>query len=374
MLHIMDVADTLVDHIKNSYPQDIAIVAYYGSYAQGTATKRSDLDFFFIPATPKGYRASIQFVMQDISFDFWPISWERAERMATYQETNTSIIADSILLYSRSDEDLSRFKKLQQTIIDMPQSQQSFIDKAEEQLRAVYLHLYKLGKAPCEGNITYYRNEAHDVLIQVLSSLALLNRTYLKSGWGKNQSQIMNFALKPARLEEQMDYIMCADSAEGIRDACEHLVESMLSLLIEEKAALTGQSSYPDRMKGFYEEVKGILDKLKTACETGNYPIAYFWSIGAQDEIARFIYNAEHGYWPTSLDSSLNYQQVYLSKGLPDLVSVLDPGNFAPLHEAVLCLESGLEKLLIEEGVTINRYETLEQFKLDLEKSLEDAK
>lgn len=373
MLNVMDVAEMLVDHIKKYYPQDIAIIAYYGSYAQGTATKRSDLDFFFIPATPKGYRASIQFVMQDISFDFWPIGWERAERMATNQETNTSIIADSILLYSRSDEDLARFQSLQQTIIDMPESQQSFLDKAETQLRTVYLHLYKLGKAPFEESITYYRNEAHDVLINVLSSLALLNRTYLKTGWGKNESQILNFALKPPHLKQQMESIMRADSAESIRDACERLVEDMLSLLIKEKTTLVKQPSYPERMKGFYEEMKGILDKLKTACETENYQIAYFWAIGAQDEIARFIYYAEQGYWPTALESSLNYQSYYLGKGLPDLASLLDPCDFAPLHEAVICLESRLVKLLIDEGVNINRYETLEQLKSGLEQSVQDA-
>lgn len=47
MLNVFDVAKTLVNHIEKVYSEDIALVAYYGSYAQGTATKRSDLDFFF---------------------------------------------------------------------------------------------------------------------------------------------------------------------------------------------------------------------------------------------------------------------------------------------------------------------------------------
>src|SRR5690554_3951022 len=100
-------------------PNDIAIIAYYGSYAQGTATKRSDLDFFFIPATPEGYRMSIQFVLHDISFDFWPIDWERAERMASFEDSFTTIIADCQLLYVRSKADYTRIMKLRDQISEM---------------------------------------------------------------------------------------------------------------------------------------------------------------------------------------------------------------------------------------------------------------
>lgn len=374
MLNVMNVADTLVDHIKAHYPQEIAIVAYYGSYAQGTATERSDLDFYFIPASSKGYQASIQFILQDISFDFWPISWERAERMAAYQESKTSIIADSILLYSRSDEDLARFRSLQQTIIDLPKNQELFLDRAEEQLQHAYLHLYKLSKAKLDEDISYYHTSASDVLIHVLSCLALLNRSYIKSGWGKNINQILNFTLKPPLLKEQIDSIMQADTPASIRAACEHLTENMLSLWMKERTALAKTPSYSERMTGFFEEIKGNLDKLKTACEVRDYQIAYFGSMGVQEEIARFMYYAERGYWPTSLEPSLDYQRYYLGAGMPDLVSVLDPHDFAPLHEAVIQLESNLEKYLLNQGVTINRYESLEQLKRSLEQSIEDIK
>ena len=99
MVNVFEVAEAVVEHIKSNYPNDIAVIAYYGSYAQGTATKRSDLDFFFIPATAEAARHSIQFTVNKISFDFWPISWERAERMASFDELNLSIIADCKILY-----------------------------------------------------------------------------------------------------------------------------------------------------------------------------------------------------------------------------------------------------------------------------------
>jgi len=372
LLNVMNVADTLLDHIKAHYSQEIAIVAYYGSYAQGTATKRSDLDLYFIPASSKGYQASIQFVLQDISFDFWPISWERAERMAAYQESKTSIIADSVLLYSRSDEDLARFRSLQQTINDLPKNLELFLDRAEEQLQHAYVHLYKLSKAKLGEDISYFHHAASDVLIHVLSCLALLNRSYIKSGWGKNINQILNFTLKPPLLKEQIDSIMQANTPARIRAACEHLTENVLSLWMTERATLAKPPSYSERMTGFFEEIKGNLDKLKTACEAGDYQIAYFGTLGVQEEIARFMYYAEQGYWPTSLAPNLDYQRFYLAAGMPDLVSMLDSQDFRPLHEAVIQLESNLERFLLAHSVPINRYESLEQLKRSLEQSIEE--
>lgn len=49
MVDYMRMAELFVDHIKREYPDDISIVAYYGSYAQGTQNHNSDFDLFFYP-------------------------------------------------------------------------------------------------------------------------------------------------------------------------------------------------------------------------------------------------------------------------------------------------------------------------------------
>ena len=184
MLNVFQVSETLVNHIRTNYPDDIAIIAYYGSYAQGTASKRSDLDFFFIPATSDGYRASIQFILDDISFDFWPISWERAERMASFEEFQTTIIADCKLLYVRSDEDHDRFMKLRDMIstLQQPENTRRLIEKAESELRDVYVHLYKLSCVDSSENITFFRIEAHGVLTKVLQSSCAVKSNLLAKG------------------------------------------------------------------------------------------------------------------------------------------------------------------------------------------------
>ena len=58
-------------------------------------------------------------MIDGISFDFWPIGWDRAERMSASEDWSTTIIADCELLYVRSEEDLAKFMKLRETISSM---------------------------------------------------------------------------------------------------------------------------------------------------------------------------------------------------------------------------------------------------------------
>ncbi|WP_308638198.1 nucleotidyltransferase domain-containing protein [Paenibacillus silvisoli] len=367
MLNVFEVAQTVVSHIQKHYAEDVALIAYYGSYAQGTATSRSDLDFFFIPATERGYQASIQFVIDDISFDFWPISWERAERMAKFEEQNTTIIADCNLLYVRSEEDRERFLKLREWIAELPQQQGlTFIEKAEAQLRDVYVHLYKMSRL-AEGDFAACRTEAHGVLNKTVYSLALLNRTYMTRGWGKNREQLRQFAVRPVRLEQLAETILSAGSIKEIREACERLTEDMVTLLTEQRPAHKGAPSFPDRAKGFYEEIKGIFDKIITACEKNDYMLASYWAIGVQDEAAAFLYYFECGLWPDRLEIGAAYQSFYHEAGLPDLIPLLNPRDLVPLHDAVVRLDQLLERHLQERGVRMNRFEGVAQFEGFLE-------
>lgn len=368
MINVFEVSDTILEHVRLNYAEEIAVIAYYGSYAQGTATVRSDLDFFFIPMTQKGYEASIQFIVDEISFDFWPISWERAERMASFQDSKTTIIADSKLLYVRSEEDKERFMKLRNTISEhqKPENRMKCIEKAEFELNNVYVHLYKLERA---NDISLCRIEAHDILTDLLQSLALLNQTYFTKGFGKNKEQVINFSLKPDNLEKDMNTILHSDRKEDIVQACQQLLEETTELVLTEKEKIASISFYPDRLKGFYEEFKGSFDKIITACEEKDYDTAFFNTINVQDEIARSLYFAEKGHYPTNLTSHSAYMDGYIRAGFPELIPLLDGNRLTELQAAVERLSMQLERYLRSKGVVINRFHNIEQFEAFLRES-----
>ncbi|MDP2857526.1 MAG: nucleotidyltransferase domain-containing protein, partial [Bacillota bacterium] len=82
MHNVFDVASILVSHAVKSHGQDIAIIAYYGSHATGRASPSSDLDMFYIPDEDKASTLGSQFVLDGLPYDFWPVSWQLAERIA----------------------------------------------------------------------------------------------------------------------------------------------------------------------------------------------------------------------------------------------------------------------------------------------------
>ena len=86
-MDLIKVADLLIDKIKRDYKNDIAIVALCGSYIYGDTHQKSDLDFYFIPKTERGYEMSQCFILEDIGFDFWGMSWERAKSLADRKST-----------------------------------------------------------------------------------------------------------------------------------------------------------------------------------------------------------------------------------------------------------------------------------------------
>jgi hypothetical protein len=244
----------------------------------------------------------------------------------------------------------------------VPENAPKLIEKAESRLRNAYMHLHKLSRAYNSQGTAAWRTEAHGVLTSILQSLALLNRTYFTKGFGKNREQILQMPLRPTLLESHMDTIMRSGMAADVILACELLTADTLELVLAQKEKHAGAHSYPDRMKGFYEEEKGVLDKIITACETNDYDTAFFFAIHAQEEIARFLYFAEKGQWPSELEPCLSYQEIYQRVGLPDLAVLLNPHDLAPLQAAVERLSTLLLAHLTSQGVEINHFHTVEQF------------
>lgn len=104
-----------------------------------------------------------------------------------------------------------------------------------------------------------------------------------------------------------------------------------------------------------------MLNKLLTACEHGHYETAFFATANVQDSLAKMLYTAEKGHWPSELDGG-DYREYYKRYGFPDLVALLNPADFEPLRGAVLHLIDQVERHLQLEGVPLNQFESIAQF------------
>ncbi|MDP5277190.1 nucleotidyltransferase domain-containing protein [Chengkuizengella axinellae] len=367
MLDVFQIADILVEKVKKEYKEDIAVIAYYGSYALGKANEKSDLDFFFIPNNPKGNEASIQFIIDGIGFDFWPISWEYAEKMASFED-RTTIIADSKILYVRSEEDENRFNELKKSIDNMKtgsENRNKLLDQAITELHKSYLFLYKMNKDEVKNSLTLMRVEAFNVVTTVLKSLALLNQTYFTRGWGQNMDQISNLSIKPDLLENWINNIISLQSCEQIKLTSEELVESVQNIIESQQKTTSEHQAFSDVFNGYYEEVKSNFNKIITACEKDDLYTAFFISIQTQTILSYFLGRAEHGVWYSDLSSYQIVDDLYHQFHFPDLIQ--NSNNLRLLKELVIELEDKFSKLLKSSGVKFNVFNNIEEFRSFIE-------
>ncbi len=345
MLNVFDVADVLVEDVKRRFADSIAIVAYYGSYANGTATPRSDLDFFFIPDDLAAFDASLQFIVDGIGFDFWPISWARAERIASFDEPIVSVIADCRVLYSRSPADLARFEGLREKIrsASRPESRDKMLNKAQNLLRDCYLHLHGLGKASAQGDLPKARRSAARLASSAVWCLALANQTYLKKGMGQNAPEVAALRLKPRDLAQLLQAISSSESCAGIVEACESLIERISDLLEREESAASPTAAFADALEGFHEEALGTYNKIWTACERGDRETAFYASLRLQEELESVLEDCEG-------------RGAYEKLGLPSLAEAYDPNDLSSTSRAVSRLEERFRGVLKARGVRLKEF------------------
>jgi hypothetical protein len=106
------ILETIIQKIEKDFSQDISVLVCYGSFVKGTQHKYSDIDFFFIPKTKKGYNLSFQFIINEIGYDLWPISWNRAEEIVMLKDPLQSLFQEGVILYFDTEEDRARYKDL----------------------------------------------------------------------------------------------------------------------------------------------------------------------------------------------------------------------------------------------------------------------
>ena len=93
----------------------IGLLALYGSYLNGTAGERSDIDVYFIPADESARDFARTFLLDGVGYDIYPRSWENLAAIASMENFMTPCLADVQVLYG-TDAARARLTSLQETL------------------------------------------------------------------------------------------------------------------------------------------------------------------------------------------------------------------------------------------------------------------
>jgi predicted nucleotidyltransferase len=284
LIHSSDLLATIVEKIEITYSEDISLFICYGSYVTGSYGAMSDIDFFFVPKTKKGYQLGTQFILNDIGYDLWPVSWERLANISNLEEQIASILMDGKVLFASSEDDLIKLeelkKDLQQNLkneVITGKMSMKYLDRAKSR----YFDLQtRSGNGPLIN--------ALEIAEMLLFAIAILNGTYTRKGLKRIEAEIHGFSTKPAGfLETFRKLIRTKERAE-----VQHLVNELIVETDELwKARFEGhpEASDPANLAGFYEEFKSTYNKLLLACDEKNYENAYYAAFMIDRETASFL-------------------------------------------------------------------------------------
>jgi hypothetical protein len=317
---LFEIADLLVADAVAGCPGEISLIAYYGSHATGTATPKSDLDLFYVPVEGMNPDAARSFVVSGVTFDFWPISWETAERIAdgTHREwaVAPSILANAVPLWSRSEEDVARLAALKDRIAAKDPARET---RAREAL------------AKADGALAEMRTRGWKVVAACLESLSLFHQVTFDGGWARVVEEVERFERRPDGIAETIRTIATSGSVPEILAAAERLVSGTAE-------CVGAAPPDPERLRDGFAEIHEHIGKLEQACAAGDALRASLECRLIGEEVGRFR-----------------------DPALPDLAADFDPDDLDRLAERARELRRRLVDRYAELGVPTNEFATADE-------------
>lgn len=360
MPDVFEIANIFVKHALRAHPGEIALIAYYGSYAKGTASPTSDLDLFYIADAGKARSLSSQFVIDGLPYDFWPISWAFAKSIANADAGRpwavaASLIADAHVLYHRAPEDLARFEGLQARIEALTEQDQRplMVKKALDAYQDVLFRLGQVRMAVQDGDEAGAHWAAQQLVNGAANCLALMNQTYFSKGWGAHLDQLLALPARPADLDTLIRAVLTPESARALPEAADRLARAVRVTLRAAQRDLAAPEAAQAVFKDFYFFVFEYLHKILAAWEEQEALKMRFAAFQLQEEIAQFMNRVDPGFAPRPFNLLGEYHDGYRKAEFPDLLAPAVAGDIDELAERARRLDVMVRAWLTERGVDL---------------------
>ena len=339
------------EKVKKEYADDISLVLLYGSYINGTANPRSDIDCYYIPRTERGYRFAGTFIIDGIGYDIFPMDWERVQNIADLEDSKFPLVGDVKILYSASEEDLDRFQQLQTQmrghLADKKMTQTVARRKAEA--------AHKLYQDMCEPHsLAEIRKMAGQVIMYLADAVVIYNQDYFHFGLKMQFQDLLKLQKEkdiPLRIcEEYLHTVQAKTAEESIRHSYGMLCTVGNYIRLDflpdsDKDNMPGRkrNAVPAAsvlLAGLYEEIRSVFNKVYFCCESGNYILAYLSAVCLQKELDDA--QREYGLKPY------------------DILSFYEWDDLQKISVAARAVEEDLVAFIVNNGGFIKRYASFE--------------
>lgn len=362
MIDVFAIAQIFIDHIRATCPEDVCIVAAYGSYLHGNPSPYSDLDLYYIPEPGKGDHLYRSFVAFGLPFEFWGVSWEFAAKIAAGQHRWSiapAIIANARVLHARSENDLQRFAALQQQIaqLQQPASKPTAVKLAGDALRQAHLQHSLIAQASDAGDLTAARWAGCNFIDALLDSLCLINQTHLARYWASDVTQLAQLAQQPAELQTRLAQLITKNHPQAIAEHATLLLNETRGLWMTAQRSAAQPEPASIVLRDYYMAVKEYVNKIVSASEQHNLVSAAFVATKMQVEMAGLLARISDGIEVTDLHHYSEPSAALRNAGFPDLTAAIGAGDFVEIRRLALAFDAQTRALFAQHQVTLNTFD-----------------
>lgn len=332
-----------IDKIKNEYKDDVALLIGQKGACKIPTDKQNIAFDFYVPSTKRGNNLAETFIIEDMGYDLFPMSWERLEGIANLDEKITFAFAKGVILYARTKEDEERFLNLQEKLKSNLRNKDFAYRKSLEQVNTA-MDIFKT--MVFDNDISHVRKSAGGIMQYLGIAIATFNGTFLGGTYGNMQfvKEVSEMDVKPSLFKEICKDIVCENDINKIKTLSFNLMDTTRNFFMENRKILCSDErnyNYED-LAGWYYESRYTFRRIEYYCSVKDYMSAY--ELGCYMQIEFDAIQGEFG----------------LKR--MDLLGSFEWDNLCEFANQSKKLEEYIVNVLKEQNIKLKVYTNLEEF------------
>jgi len=336
-----ELIDWAINKIETEFKGEISLLLGRKGACK-VPTDGDDMAFdFFIPACDHGYSLARTFIIEDMGYDLFPMSWQRVEGLANLNEGIAFCLADSEILYARNDADRERFELLRKTLFNNLKNKEFIYMKSLEKINSA-MDIYKT--MLFEKSLGDVRKAAGAINEYLSEALSIINGTYIRRDYGYSQrlEQMKTLSSIPENFLKSYEEILRGKDIETIFKAVHSLMEETREFFKQFTPERKFKSNNYDELAGWYEEARYTFRRIAYACKNNKFVECF--SLGCYLQIEFDILTEELG-----LDKM-------------DLLGVYEAEDLSAFEKRAKDIEEYILSEIKKHELVLRKYDNLEEF------------
>jgi hypothetical protein len=361
----MNKNNQILEIVKNKiiaeYANDVSLLVMYGN-DKTNVNENLGIRLYFIPKTERGKKLSTQFIVEGVSYDLFPMSWERLIANAAMDRPQGYLLLDTEVIYCSDEEALNRFENLKKSLklVLSGKYDEALLNKAYEYFNESYIYLYNMDKyKECIGSV---KLESAKLLNKISNALAFANRTYYRNSNGSTLKDSLKLEKIPKNYKALVDEIVFSNSSEEIHLKSLSLVENTREFLLNMKKENKQPELFETLFTGYYEELKKSINKCKNALSENDYYKLFELFAYMQEEISQFIAKVEEGIWYDDRNAFVEYKKYFNNIFEVDLLELLSKKDDKEILMAIEKFEENLITLVKKNEIQLLDFDSVKDF------------